>query len=83
LQKAQERVHLSPPIIKVAAFWLQHSPMLGQRASSQTVVIESPRSSSPVSTVWRALPVLAFIHSGTRGCPLSIGKSWISDIQRD
>ncbi len=38
LQKAQARVQVSPMIIMVACFWLQHSPMFGQAASSQTVV---------------------------------------------
>jgi hypothetical protein len=37
LQKAQARVHVSPMIMKVACFFVQHSPMLGQPASSQTV----------------------------------------------
>jgi hypothetical protein len=36
-QKRQERVHTSPRIMKVAVPCPQHSPMLGQRASSQTV----------------------------------------------
>ena len=38
LQKAQARVQISPMIIMVAWLWLQHSPMFGQAASSQTVV---------------------------------------------
>ena len=37
LQKAQARVQVSPMIMKVACFFDQHSPMLGQPASSQTV----------------------------------------------
>jgi hypothetical protein len=37
LQNAQARVHVSPMIMKVACFLSQHSPMLGQPASSQTV----------------------------------------------
>ena len=37
LQKAQARVQVSPMIMKVACFFSQHSPMLGQPASSQTV----------------------------------------------
>ena len=37
LQKAQARVQISPMIMKVACFFSQHSPMLGQPASSQTV----------------------------------------------
>jgi hypothetical protein len=37
LQKAQARVQVSPRIITVACFCVQHSPMLGQAASSHTV----------------------------------------------
>ena len=36
-QKPQERVQVSPRIMKVAVPRFQQSPMLGQRASSQTV----------------------------------------------
>src|SRR5699024_12333029 len=39
-QKEQERVHTSPRIIKVAVPLPQHSPILGQRASEQTVFRE-------------------------------------------
>jgi hypothetical protein len=35
-QKRQPRVQMSPRIKKVAVLCPQHSPMLGQRASSQT-----------------------------------------------
>jgi hypothetical protein len=37
LQKAQARVQTSPISMKVACFFDQHSPMLGQPASSHTV----------------------------------------------
>ena len=37
LQNEQARVQMPPRIMNVACFWLQHSPMLGQLASSQTV----------------------------------------------
>ena len=37
LQNAQARVQISPMIMKVACFFSQHSPILGQPASSQTV----------------------------------------------
>ncbi len=37
LQKAQARVQVSPMIMKVACLTDQHSPMLGQAASSHTV----------------------------------------------
>ena len=36
-QYAQARVQTSPRIMNVAVPWCQHSPMFGQRASSQTV----------------------------------------------
>ena len=49
LQKAQARVHVSPMIMKVACRLLQHSPMLGQPASSHTVVRLSRRISARVS----------------------------------
>jgi len=38
LQKAQARVQVSPMIIMVACDTVQHSPILGQAASSHTVV---------------------------------------------
>ena len=38
LQKAQARVQVSPRIITVACFLVQHSPMFGQAASSHTVL---------------------------------------------
>jgi hypothetical protein len=49
LQKAQARVQVSPRIITVACFWLQHSPMLGHAASSQTVLSFNRRISARVS----------------------------------
>ena len=42
-QKPHARVHTSPRIMKVAVPRFQHSPMFGQRASSQTVWSDSPR----------------------------------------
>ena len=36
-QNPQARVQTSPRIMNVAVPWCQHSPMLGQCASSQTV----------------------------------------------
>ncbi len=38
LQNAQALVQISPNIINVACFFCQHSPILGQAASSHTVV---------------------------------------------
>ena len=49
LQKAQARVQVSPRIITVACFLVQHSPMFGQAASSQTVARLSSRISRRVS----------------------------------
>ncbi len=43
LQNVQARVQTSPMIIIVAWPWLQHSPTLGQPASSQTVVSRCSR----------------------------------------
>ena len=44
-QKAQARVQVSPRIMKVAVPEFQHSPTLGQRASSQTVTSRFSRIS--------------------------------------
>jgi hypothetical protein len=49
LQKEQARVQVSPMIIMVAWRWLQHSPMFGQAASSQTVTSLLSRMSLRVS----------------------------------
>src|SRR6202044_454488 len=49
LQKAQARVQVSPMIMKVAWRLSQHSPMLGQRASSQTVASLDSRTRFIVS----------------------------------
>ena len=44
-QNPQARVQTSPRIITVAVRWSQHSPMLGQTASSQTVLRFRSRNS--------------------------------------
>jgi hypothetical protein len=44
LQKAQARVQVSPMIMKVAWRFDQHSPILGQPASSQTVTSPCSRT---------------------------------------
>jgi hypothetical protein len=49
LQKAQARVQISPMIIMVACLTVQHSPMFGQAASSQTVVRPCERTMSRVA----------------------------------
>ena len=43
-QNPHARVQVSPRIMIVAVRWSQHSPMFGQRASSQTVLRSRPRS---------------------------------------
>ena len=45
-QKPQARVQVSPRIMTVAVRCSQHSPMFGQRASSQTVLSVWPRTRS-------------------------------------
>ena len=49
LQKAQARVQVSPMIMKVAWRFDQHSPILGQPASSQTVTRPCSRTIALVS----------------------------------
>ena len=49
LQNEQARVQTSPMIIMVAWPWLQHSPTLGQPASSQTVTSRCARMMSRVT----------------------------------
>ena len=50
LQKAQARVQVSPMIMKVACFFSQHSPILGQPASSHTVCKPLARTMRCVAT---------------------------------
>ncbi len=71
-QKSQRRVHWSPPMRKVASRSSQHSKMLGQPASWQTVC-----SPSFFTSDWRALysgPIFArvLIHSGFRSMGVSL-----------
>ncbi len=49
LQKPQARVQTSPMIIMVAWLFSQHSPMLGQPASSQTVTRPCSRTIARVA----------------------------------
>jgi hypothetical protein len=49
LQNVQPRVQISPMIIMVACPWAQHSPTLGQPASSQTVTRRFSRTIRAVS----------------------------------
>ena len=54
LQKAQARVQVSPMIIMVAWRWVQHSPIFGQPASSQTVCSPCSRTIAFVSAKFAA-----------------------------
>ncbi len=65
-QKPQRRVQRLPSIMKVAVFWFQHSPMLGQWADSQTVC--RLRSRASFLRAWKVSPMgaRAFSHSGLR-----------------
>ena len=65
-QNPQARVQVSPRIMTVAVRWSQHSPTLGQTASSQTVFRLRPRS-RPLRS-WYCSPdgIFARIHSGWR-----------------
>ena len=77
LQKAQARVQVSPMIMKVACFLAQHSPMLGQPASSQTVTRPCARTIAFVSVKTFEPGALTRIQSGLRGTGL-IGRSRFS-----
>src|SRR4051794_18007177 len=66
LQKAQARVQVSPRIITVACFLVQHSPMFGHAASSQTVARLSERISLRVSWYPSLTGALTRIQSGLR-----------------
>ena len=58
---------MSPSIMKVAVPRSQHSPMLGQWASSHTVCNCWPRISA-FNSMYRGLPgALTFNHSGSLG----------------
>ena len=66
LQKVQPRVQISPMIIMVAWPWLQHSPTLGQPASSQTVTRRFSRRMSRVFLYPSEVGALTRIQSGLR-----------------
>ncbi len=66
LQKAQARVQVSPMIMKVACFFSQHSPILGQPASSQTVTSFSAFTIFWVSAHFGEPGALTRIQSGLR-----------------
>ena len=67
LQKAQARVHVSPMIMKVACRFAQHSPMLGQPASSHTVCRPWPRTMRAVSACAAEPGARTLIHDGLAG----------------
>ena len=71
LQKAQARVQTDPRIIIVAWRCDQHSPILGQAASSQTVTRSSSRISERVLKYSSEFGALTRIQSGLRGDGLS------------
>ena len=66
LQKAQALVQVSPMIMKVACFFSQHSPILGQPASSQTVTRLFSFTMRLVSAHWGEPGALTRIQSGLR-----------------
>jgi hypothetical protein len=66
LQKAQARVQVSPMIIMVAWRLDQHSPILGQPASSHTVTRPWSRMILPVSRQTGDPGALTLIQGGLR-----------------
>ncbi len=76
LQKAQARVQVSPMIMKVAWRLDQHSPMLGQPASSHTVVRPWPRTMRAVSACAAEPGARTRIHAGLAGrCRGAVGSA--------
>jgi hypothetical protein len=67
LQKAQARVHVSPMIMNVAWRFAQHSPMLGQPASSHTVCRPCWRTMRTVSAYAAEPGARTRIHAGFAG----------------
>src|SRR3546814_14430520 len=66
LQNAQARVQESPRIMTVACFLVQHSPMLGHAASSQTVARLLDRINRLVSAKPALVGALTRLQSGSR-----------------
>ena len=66
LQNAQARVQISPMIMKVACFFSQHSPMLGQEASWHTVASPASFKRPLVSAQAFEPGALTRIHGGLR-----------------
>ena len=65
-QNPQFRVQTLPRIMNVAVPSAQHSPMFGQRASSQTVLSASSRRTCFVFAYVAPAPMRTFSHSGRR-----------------
>src|ERR1700709_1267785 len=77
-QNPQRRVHRLPSIMKVAAFWFQHSPMLGHCALSQTVW--RFRSRASFFRLWNVSPTgaRALSHSGFLAGLRGLRSIWTS-----
>ena len=79
LQNLQLRVQMSPPIMKVAVPFPQHSPILGQRPLLH-IVCKQWESTIRLVSVYRSLaPILIFSHSGLRTLSVIIScsrRSW-------
>ena len=67
LQKVQARVQTAPRIITGACFSFQHSPILGQAASSQTELSLSSRINRRVAWYSGEVGALTRIQGGFRG----------------
>ena len=81
-QKSHRRVHWSPPMRNVASRSSQHSKMLGQPASSHTVLRPS-RFTRPLSSVYSG-PIVARvrIHSGLRSMGVSALRASMRSMRR-
>jgi hypothetical protein len=85
LQNAQARVQVSPRIITVACFLVQHSPMFGQAASSHTVLRRGCASgrASRHSPWWSALsPESSRACAGVRAWERSRDRSCSADRRK-
>jgi len=75
-QNPHERVHVSPRIMNVAVPRLQHSPMFGQRASSQTVWSAWLRISSCSSPNLPPVGKRTLSQGGRSGCRIAMLRLW-------
>ena len=83
LQKAQARVQVSPMIMKVACFFAQHSPILGQPASSHTVTrpfslhdVAASRAIAASPAPRRGSSPACAARAGPAGAPFRDGAAW-------